>query len=137
MRDKLSAALNEYAILTKTNPVGYTRDVLSCVAGVFHRENSAVICHIEAYHDYINLDVLHEILNLKDDKILSADLFVGKLTNEKSLKQVADILDSKNIPYEISDVFRDLSNQTSIIYDYNTDKYSMIDYGHDMEIVMR
>ena len=137
MEEKLLASLNEYVVLNAEHPVGYTRDVLSCISGVMHREKSAIVFHLEAYQNYINLEALNEILRLKDDRIISADLFIGELTDLDNLKLVTMILEANNIEYRVSRVFKDMSNQTSVIYDYVNDTYSMFDYGHDVERIVR
>ena len=129
--------LNEYAVLNKDNPIGYTYDISTCIAMLNHRENSAILSHIESNNDDndINLQLMLEILNLDDDKIIYTELFTGTNTNQYNLHLVKNILHNNRYLFEVKSSFIDLFNQGSIGYNYNTNDYYLVDTNYDLQSV--
>ena len=50
--------LNEYGIVNTDKPFIYTRDLSTCVVLILHRENDAVLMHIESFNDFISFEYL-------------------------------------------------------------------------------
>ena len=86
------ANLEDYVLLNENNPVGYTYDIYSCIALLIHRCNSALLCHLEAYDDYVDIEKLNSILDLKEDKISFIEIFKGLYTNEKVIENIKNVL---------------------------------------------
>ena len=129
--------LNEYGIIDDKVPIGYTYDILTCIGLLVHRENSSILSHIEAGKDNydIHLDVVSNILNLNDDKIVNAELFLGKLTNNFNLELVETMLKEHNIPYEIKDSFINPYGSGSIGYNHITKEYYYTDLDYNLKSI--
>ena len=55
MEDKYLVGMDEYKVLDKDNPIGYTRDIHCCIVLLMHRDNSTVLLHIESFNDFIEI----------------------------------------------------------------------------------
>ena len=125
--DKLLVGLNDYKVLDYDNPIGYTRDINCCLVALIHREKSSILMHIESYKYNIEIDNFIKCLkNEKDNKILSVDIFKGENTELGNLSVIKFILHRLNIDYKVYDVFKNLSNETSIGYNFNSHKYFIV-----------
>ena len=110
--------LNEYGIVNTDKPFIYTRDLSTCVVLILHRENDAVLMHIESFNDFIRFEYLFH-----DIKFI--DVFKSQYTRDSDLENIIRFLDNNIFQYEINDVFVNYSNSTSVCYDYNYHKYYM------------
>ena len=128
MDDKYLVGLDEYKILDENNPIGYVRDIHSCIAVLVHREKDSILIHSETYEDDINIDKFGEIIKNNDENnvILSVDVFKGEYTSEGALSIIFFILHRFNIKCRLFDVFKNLSNETSVGYNFiNKNYYSV------------
>ena len=126
MEDKFLVGLDEYKILDEENPMGYVRDIKTCMAILIHKEKNAALLHVESYENTIFIDNFMELLRTeKDNKIKSVDIFLGDETSVGNLSIIKFILHKLNIDYHVYQVFKDLSNSTSIGYNYLTNDYYM------------
>ena len=115
-----------FRILNSENPIGYTRDISSCIICLIHRENDAVLMHIESYDIYIQLDNFVDIVSdYKNNPIKFVEIYKGKHTNLGCISIIKFFLHRLNAPYEVYDVFRNNSNETSVGYNYNTKEHYM------------
>lgn len=126
--DKYVVGLDEAKELTKENPLGYTRDLTTCIAVFLHLKESSILMHIAAFESgVIELDKFINIVNERKSEIEKAEVFKSLKTVPSSLDMVCDILTNNGISFELEDVFRNYSNMTSVGYNYNTKTYYMID----------
>lgn len=126
MEDKFLVGLDEYKILDENNPIGYVRDIHSCMALLIHKEKNTAMLHVESYENTIFIDNFLELLHTeKGNKIKNVDIFLGKETSIGNLSIIKFILHKLNIEYHVYEVFEDLSNSTSVGYNYLTKDYYM------------
>lgn len=126
MTDNILVGLNDFMILDKDNPVGYARDITTCMIIIVHKENDSTIMHVESYREKIELDnFLYVMQPDKNNKIKSVDIFIGDDTTKGNLSIIQFILHRYNIPYSVKSVFRNNSNETSVGYNYLTKEYYM------------
>lgn len=126
MDDDLLVGLDEYKVLNEENPIGYTRDITSCIICLIHRENDAILMHIESYDHMVDLDNFLEVIgDYKNNPISFVEIYKGKCTSLGCLSILKFMLHRAGIPYEIRDVFRNNSNETSIGYNYETKEHYM------------
>ena len=123
--DKYLVGLDEYKILNSENPVGYTRDIHSCIICIFHRKEDSILMHIEAYDNMIELENFFEVISKSKNLIENVDIFKGKYTLPGNLSIIRFVLNKNKIKYKIHDVFTNKSNETSVGYNYNTNDYYM------------
>lgn len=124
MIDEYLVGINEYKVLNNDSPVGYVRDLTSCVGVLVHKGHETLISHIEAYESgRIRSDVFE---NLLDEDTVMVELFKASLTEEENIKKLTDILHEHELSYVIKDVFYDHSNQTSVGYNYSKDEYLVV-----------
>ena len=127
MNDELLVGMNEYKVLNEKNPIGYTRDIQCCIAILIHRKKSTTLLHVESYSNSIVIDNLIECLKRQDDnKILSVDIFKGPYTDMGNLSIVLFLIHRLNLKYNIYDIFKNNSNETSVGYNFNTKDYYMV-----------
>ncbi len=126
MEDKFLVGLDEYKILDEENPIGYVRDIKTCMAILIHKEKNTALLHVESYDNTIFIDNFMELLRAeKGNKIKSVDIFMGDETSIGNLSIIKFILHKLKIDYHVYQVFKDLSNSTSIGYNYLTNDYYM------------
>lgn len=126
MEDKILVGLNDYMVLDKDNPIGYARDISTCMVILVHRKKNTTIMHVESYDNRIELDVFLESMEPdKENPINSVDIFVGSDTTLGNLSIIQFILHRYNIPYIVRPIFRNNSNETSVGYNYLTKEYYM------------
>lgn len=126
--DKYVVGLDEAKELTKDSPLGYTRDLTTCIAVLLHLKDSSILMHIAAFEGgKIELNKFVNIVNERKSEIERAEVFKSPKTVSSSLDIVCDILTYNGISFELEDVFRNYSNMTSVGYNYNTKTYYMID----------
>ena len=124
MNDDLLVGIDEYRVLNEENPIAYTRDVTTCVVCLIHRQNDSVLMHIEAFDYSMDLDNFLEIVgDYKENPITLVEIFKGQHTSLGSLSILKFMLHKINVPYEIHDVFKNTSNETSVGYNYETKDY--------------
>ena len=126
MEDKILVGLNDSMILDNNNPVGYARDISTCMVILVHRKNSSTLMHVESYDNRIELDVFLESMKPdKDNPIISVDIFTGNDTTPGNLSIIQFVLHRYNIPYTVRQIFRNNSNETSVGYNFLTKEYYM------------
>ena len=127
MDDKYLVGLDDYKVLDEENPIGYTRDIHSCIVLLIHREKDSILLHIESLESEIYLDNFLELIKVdKENPIKDVDIFLGKYSSIGNLSIIKFILHKLNIKYEVYDVFVNRSNETSVGYNYNTKEYYMV-----------
>ena len=138
IKDELLVPLDDYRVLDSKNPIGYTRDIHSCIVALVHKTKCSVLLHIEANDRNINIDYFLEALKREEgNKIKSVDLFIGDDTNIGNLSIVQFILHRFNIPYNEYKVFRNNSNETSVGFNYITKDYYMATMDKGMPILTK
>ncbi len=127
MEDNLLIGIDDYKILNEENPIGYTRDISTCIVCLIHRENDTVFIHIESDGNEIYLENFMEFIKpIKDNKIKNVDLFLGDYTSYGNLSIIKFILHRFDIKYNEYKVFKNNSNETSVGYNFNTKEYYMV-----------
>lgn len=126
--DDYVVGLDEYKILNKDNPLGYTRDLTTCIAVLLHLKDYSILMHIAAFeNDKIELDKFIRLINELNGQIESLEVFKSPRTSNINLDKVCNIIINKDITFTIDDVFKNYSNLTSVGYNYNTKTYYMVD----------
>ena len=126
--DDYVVGLDEYKELNENNPIGYTRDLATCIAVLLHLKGSSILMHIAAFESgKIELDKFIRLVIEKRNEIEKAEIFKAPKTVHSSLDKVCDVLINSGISFEIEDVFINYSNMTSVGYNYNTKTYYMVD----------
>ena len=127
--------LNDYAILNKDNPIGYTYDIYTCIAMLIHRKNSAILAHIESnpQDSNINIQLVLSLLNMKDDEIVFVELFTGRETNKYNLHLVKNILINNGILFDVKSSYIDIYKKGSIGYNFNTSDYYSTDVNYELQ----
>jgi hypothetical protein len=88
MIDEYLVGINEYKVLNNDSPVGYVRDLTSCVGVLVHKGHETLISHIEAYESgRIRSDVFESLL---DEDTVMVELFKASLTEEENIKKLTD-----------------------------------------------
>ena len=87
--------LNEYGIVNTDKPFIYTRDLSTCVVLILHRENDAVLMHIESFNDFIRFEYLFH-----DIKFI--DVFKSQYTRDSDLENIIRFLDNNIFQYVLS-----------------------------------
>lgn len=123
MEDKYLVGIDEYKVLNDKDPIGYTRDINSCIGLLLHRKESTIIMHIEAYEKNIELDNLFELLKDKKNPVLKAEIFQGPNTAKGNLSILYFLFARLGIYHEFYKAFKSVSNEISLGYNYNTKEY--------------
>ena len=127
MEDKYLVGLDEYKILNENDPVGYVRDISSCIAVLIHREKDSILMHIESYGKEIYLDNFLELLKPDPNNvIINIELFKGEHTYNGNLSMLYFIFHRFNIKYNVYDVFKNNSNETSVGYNFITKEHYIV-----------
>lgn len=127
MEDKFLVELNGYKVLDKNNPIGYVRDIHSCIGLLIHKKNNSILIHIEAYDDSIDLDILSECLKYdKDNPVLNAEIYRGYYTSNGNMSIIKFILDRMGITFTENMIFKNETNGTSVGYNYLTKDYYVV-----------
>lgn len=126
--DNYVVGLDEYREINESNPLAYTRDLVTCIAVLLHLKDSSILMHIAAFENgEIELDKFMRLVGERRDEIERAEVFKAPRTELPSLDKVCDILTNNGISFELENVFRNYSNMTSVGYNYNDKKYYMVD----------
>lgn len=126
--DNYVVGLDEYMEINESNPLAYTRDLVTCIAVLLHLKDSSILMHIAAFENgEIELDKFMRLVGERRDEIERAEVFKAPKTELPSLDKVCDILTNNGISFELENVFRNYSNMTSVGYNYNDKKYYMVD----------
>lgn len=126
--DDYVVGLDEYKELNEKNPIGYTRDLITCIGVLLHLDSSSILMHIAAFESgKVELQKFTKLVNERKNEIEKAEIFKAPKTVPSSLDKVCDVLINGDISFEIEDVFINYSNMTSVGYNYNTKTYYMVD----------
>lgn len=120
--DKFLVNIDEFKILNEGNPLGYIRDINTCMGILIHYDNYSVLFHLAAFSDS-NIPSLKVLENLLKENAEVVEIFKGPNTNKNNISIVIDNILKNDISYVIKDVFIDNSNQTSLGYDYVNRNY--------------
>lgn len=120
--DEFLVKIDEFKILNEENPLGYIRDINTCMGILIHKDNSLVMYHLAAYEDgnIPSLDVLDGLIGNNSEVV---EIFKGPNTSDENIDMVVRSILNKDVCYVIKDVFIDKSNQTSLGYDYVNKSY--------------
>ena len=131
MEDNLLVGLDEYKVLNEENPIGYCRDITTCIVMIIHTNNSSILLHVEAYKRGIEIGNFVDCMEENKDNVTHVDIFKGYETNIGNLSIIMFILHKFGVHYSIYNVFKNESNETSVGYNYNTkeDYMSTMDKG--------
>ncbi len=124
--DNFLAKLDKFKILNADNPLGYIRDINSCIGLLIHKENSTIIYHLAAFDegDIPSIDTFKGVLDSNTEIV---EIFIGPNTNKENLNTLINILLDKDISYVINDIFTNKSNQTSLGFDYTSKNYYSVE----------
>lgn len=126
MNEEYLIGLDEYKELDESSPLGYTRDIRTCICALLHKENSTILMHIEAYDDSdIKLSKFKDLLT---EEVKLCQLFVGPSTTKINLDLVTRLVSNYQISVEVYQAFVSYSNEVAVGYDYNKKEY----YGVSM-----
>lgn len=123
--DEFLVKLDKFKILNDENPLGYIRDINSCIGLLIHKDNATIMYHLAAFEDgnIPSLEILNGVLG---DNTEIVEIFKGSNTHEKNVITIINMLLDKDISYVIKNIFTDKSNQTSLGFDYvNKNYYSV------------
>lgn len=127
MTDEYLVGLDEYKVLDSENPIGYARDITSCMVVLIHKEKNSILMHIESDDNSIMLDDFLEYIKPEEgNKTLNVDIFMGKYTPVGFLSIIIFVLHRVGANYNVRDVFVNTSNETSVGYNFNTKDYYMV-----------
>ena len=128
MEDKFLVELGDYKILNEDDPIGYVRDIHTCIAILIHKDKYSALLHVESYQANINIDNFARLLRNEDDnQIKDIDIFVGEHTSIGNLSIIKFILHKLKIHYNIYNIFENLSKETSVGYNFLTHDYYMVE----------
>ena len=124
--DEFLVKLDEFKILNEENPLGYIRDINSCIGLLIHKDNATIMYHLATFEDgnIPSLEVLNGVLG---DNTEVVEIFKGPNTHEKNVITIINALLDKGISYVIKDIFTDKSNQTSLGFDYANKNYYSVE----------
>ena len=137
MNSKIIVEPNEYVLLDRNNPIGYVKNLNTCIAVLIHRSKHTALINIESHDNIIDLENYLELLKpTKDDKIISVDMFRGYNTSNGNMSILKFILHRLNIPYTESDLLSHESSEDSIGYNFITKEYFQ-EYDNQRKLIIK
>lgn len=124
--DEFLVKLDEFKILNDENPLGYIRDINSCIGLLIHKDNATIMYHLAAFEDgnIPSLEILNGVLG---DNTEVVEIFKGPNTHEENVITILSALLDRGISYVIKNIFTDKSNQTSLGFDYANKNYYSVE----------
>ena len=130
------AFLDNIVIIDEYNPIGYTYNLLTCFALLIKRFHSEVLIHVFADKTSYDMNHFLNALNLKDDEIMSVEIFKGPQTSINVIDSVIKELNRRNYNYQIKDAFLSLYGTCgSVGYNHNDKCYYKTNDYYELEEV--